>query len=273
MTEELKPEIYYIDNWIDIVKEDCLWKERFDLKEHGEYEKFIDWRRNNKKESLEKSCPKFYKWLLHSTIKYKKIYLRWNNRSPKDWWHYNGSTDLEIQGRPSPIHYVETAEIVLRESERLWEDIYLGEFDGVFWVAPFRDLESEARFFVKDGEVIAVSQYYKIYDRWIVRRIEYYADLLEKYIDKLTERLGNYVIDFGWIIEDRKPIIVEINPYHRSTHPILFRWKEIEDLEKTKKMCVRFYELKVWETVIDRETGDILESGIKKEESIFKDIL
>ncbi|CAF1126705.1 unnamed protein product [Adineta ricciae] len=109
------------------------------------------------------------------------------------------------------------------------------------------DPSMEFRCFVHQSNLTAISQYnylckqYHLQDENTVKCIKatienYWRTRIQPLFDPYSDRYSNYVIDIG-LIENKTTnrydcIVIELNPFERTTHPSLFDW--IKDADQLK---------------------------------------
>jgi len=248
----------FVSAWYDLVKDYTFPRDRYVMgsieRDNFEDHLLYIYKENPRpiEEIIREEFPYLAEFFEKALKKWSQgVFVRWDDRSPKDYWFYFSKSSDDI--KPKPLKTVEKIFEVLLNSERLVSDIIRGTFNGVIWVAPFIQIDHEMRGFVYRNGLFALSQYYyEEYDHLMSKYADWYAkayyDLWLKVRGRL-EKFENYVIDFGWDKSNREPIVIELNPFDRSTDPCLFSWKELHELKLQNKFVVRVNELKPKELI------------------------
>ena len=251
-------ERFFVSDWYELVKKYTIPREKYEM-DKKEMETLADClfycEENLSDKDIVKKFPRLAKFLKAELEKYKQgIFIRWDNRSPKDYFFYYCKTAEDIH--PKPIKTVEECFRVLLNSERLAEDIFAGLFNGVLWASPFVEIKHEMRGFVYENKLFALSQYYyKDYDRLLAEHAMFYAEHYFDLWDKIRLPFSTYVIDFGWNMQAKKPIIIELNPFNKLTDPCLFSWDLLHKLKDQGRFIVRVNQLQIveYEDGVERE--------------------
>jgi hypothetical protein len=177
-------------------------------------------------------------------------FLRFNKLSPKDAYYFmNDDIDededmtldtirrdleyLHIRAEMSVCQKVDHCINVITHSDRVYcEALFLDDGDElIFLLLDYKNINhrSETRCFIKDGKLIAMSQYYvDLYDAYDHGNVR--ASIMDYFMIPRSVLL-DYVADIhivGNIIE-----IIEFNPFNHATDPCLFTWEELDRLSST----------------------------------------
>ncbi|EDO15900.1 hypothetical protein Kpol_1019p20 [Vanderwaltozyma polyspora DSM 70294] len=158
------------------------------------------------------SAPKDATWILpNNTMKCNEInevYLLLNasNYIAHDLQHaFDECEDIEDQKKSSDF------ELVLRK----WFDI---------------NPALEFRIFIKDNEILGISQRDLNYYDYLEPLVDKFRDLIEDFIDdEILDRfpLKSFVIDLYIPRPFNKVFLIDINPFARMTDPLMFSWSEL----------------------------------------------
>lgn len=161
-------------------------------------------------------------------------FIKLGSRSPKDSFYgfVNGFKSNNSE---------ESLNILLGGSERIYEDLTLAlnfDYNPHIWVREYIDIEpwSEFRCFVKDNNLVGISQYNylnnEIFDEIINQHKSIEYAILSFFNDFIKDNmtLENYIFDVfvkykkykEYQIWDVK--LIEINPWLFMTDPCLYKW-------------------------------------------------
>jgi len=175
-----------------------------------------------------------------NVLKSMKVWVRTDNRSPKD------SEFLNFKVKPliTPRECV----LALLTSERAYEDMVSMRVKRV-WLRKWVEMKAEVRAFIRNQELVAVSQYYyRDYDKFLAKNIHYilpaYLSTIYDAIQRLENLAKSFVLDLAWV--KGEPVIVEVNPFSQQTDPCLFTWYELSN-PPWKTWKLRFIDLTVKE--------------------------
>lgn len=152
-------------------------------------------------------------------------FIKLGSRSPKDSWLINKNGMCCKDGK--------YAVALLFDSERIMDDLYIAEHNNYLPYIVLRkwiniDPWREFRCFVRDGELVGISQYF--YQSYFPEIIENKEDI-EKVIKDKVKAIRNLlptdtvIVDFVYN-DDKTTTIIEFNPYDIDTDPCLFNWKQ-----------------------------------------------
>lgn len=195
------------------------------------------------------------------------VFVRLGSRSPKDsfhWWRQDDDLGPRPKGGPWPISSGEEAmRLLLETSERVNDDLLEAvaqDYSPWIWVRAWQDIEpwQEFRCFVRDGQLIGISQYDYMERRFfpqLARDRSLYASAIMVFLRKRVLpvlHVPSAVVDVFVTVEGmpsgrgRKASakLLEINPYFDLTDPCLFSWEELGDLKATDLPVVKIREEK-----------------------------
>ncbi|CCE61381.1 hypothetical protein TPHA_0A03030 [Tetrapisispora phaffii CBS 4417] len=165
------------------------------------------------------SSPRDATWILaNNTTKCSEIndlYLLLNasNYITHDLEHaYDNCIDVDETNRNKDIEF----ELVLRQ----WFNI---------------NPALEFRVFVKNGEIIGVSQRDLNYYDYLETLSDTFKDAIDEFVeDKILPKftLKSFVLDVYIPRPFDKVFLIDINPFARKTDPLMFSWSELETLHK-----------------------------------------
>lgn len=160
-------------------------------------------------------------------------FFRMGSRSPKDMF-VGGKQQKAITDAFNVLE-------LMLSSMRLFEDLSLADrlqYEPSIILREWMDIEkwTEFRCFIKDGEIVAISQYF--YHEEFPQIKENLKNIEGKVIDlynNIKEYLPRYTV-MDVVFKNQETILLEINPYNTEgkqyTDPCLFHWNEIEQGDK-----------------------------------------
>lgn len=190
------------------------------------------------------------------------VFVRLGSRSPKDsfwWWH---APEREANGGPWPIITgAEAMSALLETSERVNDDLLQAvaeDYSPWIWARAWQDIEpwQEFRCFVRDGQLIGISQYDYMERRFfpqLARDKGLYASAVTLFVNKRVLpvlHIPSAVVDVFVTVEGMpsgrgrtvSAKLLEINPYFDLTDPCLFSWDELDNLKTTDLPVVKIRE-------------------------------
>lgn len=152
-------------------------------------------------------------------------FIKLGSRSPKDSWLIHKSGMCCKDGK--------YAMSLMLDSERIMDDLYMAKANNYLpyiilrkWIDidPWR----EFRCFVKDGELVGISQYF--YKSYCPEIIENRSDIERVIKDKVLAiknllPADTVIVDFIYN-DDKTATVIEFNPYDMYTDPCLFDWRQ-----------------------------------------------
>ncbi|KAL6045761.1 Gamma-glutamylcyclotransferase family protein [Balamuthia mandrillaris] len=155
---------------------------------------------------------------------------------------------------------------LLLTSERVYADLvdwlWHGEPEQVVlrrW-EPELVLDLEFRAFVYEGLLTAISQYdhYCVYPRLFTMKEEIQRAILELW-EQVHPCIGesSYVIDFGYLPQSKRCVVIELSPFLPCTGPALFSWSRDADLLHGRCEQMEF-RLKI-EPLLESQLEDLVE--------------
>ena len=188
-----------------------------------------------------------------STISPKDAYYQLCVETPDELEIVDSKPTLDQIKRDLSVLKVQTAEqclLVLCHSERVMRDIELEGQSIVLqqWKPILHD--TETRCFVKNGKLLAISQYWADLDQGYTSFPDFNpTDFLERvktFIKELQNRKSvnhtfpyqDAVVDIAYC--ESQLILIEMNPYTGDTDSALFEWDELLKLERRNLDTVIF---------------------------------
>lgn len=176
------------------------------------------------------------------------VFVRLGSRSPKDsWWPWRDDNVDGFRGGdwPWPLRTADDClGVLLGASERVNDDLLLAYNTGYtpwIFVRQWEDIPKWAEFrcFMRDGELVGVSQY--LHDRpyqEVIQRHELFAAAIDRFFTESFRpacHMDTCVFDV-WVKVTTKGggatkvsvRLLEINPFFRLTDPCLLRWDDLE---------------------------------------------
>lgn len=212
---------WFMSSWYDKLKDLTVGSVPVDLSDE-EYRWFVE-------NFFPENLPRIPRTIVDKIIEAKGVlkellvWIRTDNRSPKDSEFLN----FKVKSLWTPRECV----LALLTSERAYEDIV---FMGVrrLWIRKWVKMKAEVRAFIRNQELIAISQYYyKDYDKFLAKNIHYilpaYLSTIYDAIHRLEKTAKSFVLDLAWA--EGEPVIIEVNPFSQQTDPCLFTWSELNN--------------------------------------------
>ena len=163
------------------------------------------------------------------------VFVKLSSRSPKDF------SELEHNNIRSVIRS-------LTNSMRIYEDLKGFVCQSPIKVVAIREYKpiekkSEFRCFSKNGKFVGMSQYFYKEEFGVMDHLEAAEEFAEKIHKKLVDVVGfrDFIFDIGYVSKGGWKLI-ELNPFHETTDPCLFDWKE-DKFEKREIRLVSSHNL------------------------------
>lgn len=167
----------------------------------------------------------------------KKWFIRLSTRSIKDSFYMM---------TPIPLtNHIEILERLMK-SKRAYDDVKLSyKYDTPIYLFMIEwdkhvDVRHEFRCFVKNGELIGVSQY-DLYDDldYMECELKDISSRIQHFVNDIYYDEQNYVVDVN-LDNKRKCHLIEINPYDKTTSAIHFSWNELNTNYTFGKLILKY---------------------------------
>ena len=167
----------------------------------------------------------------------EKWFIRLSTRSIKDSFYMM---------TPIPLtNHIEILERLMK-SKRAYDDVKLSyKYDTPIYLFMIEwdnqvNVRHEFRCFVKNGELIGVSQY-DLYDDldYMECELKDISTRIKSFVNEIYYDESNYVVDI-YIDSRRHCRLIEINPYDKTTSGIHFSWKELNANNVFGKLVLRY---------------------------------